>query len=474
MTPDPENVQSLAIARYPHRYRVILLFRIDAAARAQTFLRRWAGNVQGGPTPAADAEAAYHFAFSWAGMAQLLGVDAHAADRLDPDAGAGQMEGFFTDPAEAPHRLATAVDLGFSGANSPEHWWAPGVDPDAFHMAMFCYFSDEAQKTETLRRIRHEASGAGLHEWQFPSFADKALSGHIPSDGVLHFGFRDGVSKVEIDWDEAGARGKTDFRELLLGYSNLTYPTMPVDPGPWNAFLRDGYYVGTAWLYQDVAAFNHFLADSAAAVQHLPAGSDRQEWLAAKLVGRWRDGSPLAAHPDRQPDAPDLANDFGYGDDETGEKTPLFSHIRVCNTRDQELSAPNRQRFRNGPPRLVRRGFSYGPPLAGSVDDGRDRGLVGIFACARINEQLYTIIRWMQETGFSDRFYDVKQGWRRQDSMFGLRDKPKAFASAHIPLADGTALDLPLRDFIRYKGLSLFFAPSLASLKILAGDPGPA
>ncbi|WP_370194637.1 MULTISPECIES: hypothetical protein [Aurantimonas] len=123
----------------------------------------------------------------------------------------------------------------------------------------------------------------------------------------------------------------------------------------------------------------------------------------------------------------------------------------------------------------MRRGFSYGPPLSGSVDDGRDRGLVGIFACARINEQLYTIIRWMQETGFSDRFYDVKQGWRRQDSMFGLRNKPKAFASAHIPLTDGTALDLPLRDFIRYKGLSLFFAPSLASLKILAGgDPGPA
>lgn len=467
--PDPGNVQSMVIARYPHRLRVILLFRIDEPSKAQAFLQKWAGKVDGGLEPGAGTEPVFHFAFNWPGVALLIGANASASGTLDTASGAKEMEGFFTNPKEAPHRLSTAVDLGLIGSSAPENWWAPGVDPDGFHIAMFCCFSDEAQKSAMLKAIRSDADKAGLYEWLFPSFDDKALSGAIPHDGVLHFGFRDGISRVELDWEGTGAAGKVDIRELLLGYSNDTYATMPVNSGPWNDFVRDGCYIAIAWLHQDVAAFNRFLAENSSTVAPHAGDNDPEEWLAAKMMGRWRDGSPLAKHPLRKPGTADLSNDFRYAKDELGENTPLYSHIRVCNPRDQELSPPNRLRFKNGPPQLVRRGFSYGPTLSDADDDGKDRGLVGVFACARINEQLYTVIRWMQETGFSDQFRNVKRGWLRQDNMFGLRSKPKAVPSANIRVSGGEALELPLRDFIHYRGLSLFFTPSLNSLRVLIG-----
>ena len=72
--------------------------------------------------------------------------------------------------------------------------------------------------------------------------------------------------------------------------------------------------------------------------------------------------------------------------------------------------APTAIRFPRGTPRLIRRGFSYGPPLAGAVEDGVDRGLVGLFCFARVNEQFYTVMRWLQKTDFSDTFKTTPDG----------------------------------------------------------------
>ena len=64
-------------------------------------------------------------------------------------------------------------------------------------------------------------------------------------------------------------------------------------------------------LYQDVALWRRVLADAA----KLYTGGDEHK-LAAKVVGRWEDGTPLVTHPDG-PD-PDFdpskrgANDFRY------------------------------------------------------------------------------------------------------------------------------------------------------------------
>ena len=63
-----------------------------------------------------------------------------------------------------------------------------------------------------------------------------------------------------------------------------------------------------------------------------------EEWLAAKIVGRWPSGAPLALAPDK--DDPELGADpqrnnaFMFGDDPQGLKCPVGSHVRRMNPRD--------------------------------------------------------------------------------------------------------------------------------------------
>lgn len=87
------------------------------------------------------------------------------------------------------------------------------------------------------------------------------------------------------------------------------------------------------------------------------------EWLAARMVGRWRSGTPVAKCP--HADMPDNAlagqdNDFGYRNDPEGFTTPLFSHLRKTNPRDGLQEKPGTDPFPENPVmdrrRIIRRG----------------------------------------------------------------------------------------------------------------------
>ena len=120
-------------------------------------------------------------------------------------------------------------------------------------------------------------------------------------------------------------------------------------------------------LQQHVGAFRDFLREQGGPT------SDEQELLAAKLMGRWRSGAPLALAPEK--DDPAIANDprrnnnFSYGEmDPQGYAVPLGSDIRRMNPRDTAVNIQRRK--------VLRRGATYGPPLPeGSREDGVDRGI---------------------------------------------------------------------------------------------------
>jgi len=119
---------------------------------------------------------------------------------------------------------------------------------------------------------------------------------------------------------------------------------------------------------------------------------------------------------------------------------------------------------------MIRRGFSYGPALEGTTDDNVDRGIVGLFCFARVNEQFYTVMRWLQKTDFSDAFKTIPNGLKAQDGLFGNRAFPSANTEFRVPAADGSSTSLQLPDFIRYKGVSVLFAPSMKALAVLSSD----
>src|SRR5262249_794129 len=158
-------------------------------------------------------------------------------------------------------------------------------------------------------------------------------------------------------------RGKVDFREMLLGYPNADYSSALYHDGQWKDLVRDASITCLAWIEQHVAEFEEFLDDEGGKFNDLVSEGNGREWLAPRIMARWRTGSPVATSPDVSLDPSRLSNDFDYGSDPAGARCPFSAHIRVANARSDTLSFPNQIRFPNGPPRFIRRGCSYGKPF---------------------------------------------------------------------------------------------------------------
>src|SRR5262249_53988357 len=129
----------------------------------------------------------------------------------------------------------------------------------------------------------------------------------------------------------------------------------------------NGTYLVIRQLEQDVDAFKEECQRVAAKVRaqlgRRPNGINvpLAEWVAAKMVGRWRNGDPLVRFPYGPTSSPNLANDFMFGEDPDGTHCPFGAHIRRANPRDTfdpgseiELKITNRHR-------ILRVGCSYSP-----------------------------------------------------------------------------------------------------------------
>ena len=83
---------------------------------------------------------------------------------------------------------------------------------------------------------------------------------------------------------------------------------------------HNGTYAVFRKLHTRVAAFRQYLSQTA------KDSAEEEEWLAAKIVGRWHSGAPLALAPNN--DDPELSADpkrnnaFMFGDDPRGLKCP--------------------------------------------------------------------------------------------------------------------------------------------------------
>ena len=162
---------------------------------------------------------------------------------------------------------------------------------------------------------------------------------------------------------------------------------------------------------------------------------------------------------------PTLAGQFfDYSQDAAGNLCPVGAHIRIANGRDRPLNAANQMMFPNGFPRVLRRGSSYGPWLDGVHDDGKDRGIIGMFLCANVNQQFYPLTRWIGTTNFSDDYVDPNG----QDSLFASRSVPRASNSITIPTANGPIKLDDVPDFIRIQGVAILLLPSLTTLRRLS------
>jgi Dyp-type peroxidase family len=372
------------------------------------------------------------------------------------------LETFPDDFREGMEGRATL--LGDTGENEPSRW-DRGLRAGDVHLMIAAFARDARLLSEHRRRVDALLATGGL------TLAHEVGTELLPHPGENHFarehfGFADGLAQPSIAGERVGPYKKPGkgvpepeggWRdvapgEFVLGYTDEdgVTPKAPAEP-----FHRNASFVVVRKLEQDVAGLTQYLREA--------AGGDpkREELLAAKIVGRWRDGTPLVSSPDAPDErfAPggelaDAMNQFRYGDDPDGIRCPLGAHIRRANPRDA-FGADDRRTRRH---RIIRRGMPYGrPPADPGVADGMRRGLLFVCYQASIERQFETIQR----------------SWLNDGDALGLGDEKDFLLSGDEPGGTMTIQGSPPRflprasAFVALKGGGYLFAPSISAVRAL-------
>jgi Dyp-type peroxidase family len=443
---DLANLQGLVVRGYRLPFAGYLGLHVDDPGRARAWLAELLAEVLTAAPWPAKPEAGVNVAFSYAGL-RALGV------------GDASLGGFPEDFREG--MAARAAALGDTGDSAPAAWEPGWVEPGV-HVLLMISAQTGAALAAHDRRLRERAAAGGTR--LVLEQAGTALPG-----GAEHFGFADGFGQPAIEGSGVPAQpgqgapvAGGGWRAIRAGEFILGYPdeqgVLPAAPAP-DQLSANGSYLVYRKLRQDVGGFRRALAEAG---RHHPGGEER---LAAKVVGRWRDGTPVALSPER-PDAalaadPARVNAFSYADDPAGLRCPVGSHLRRANPRESlrfHGALVNRHR-------IIRRGIPYGPPLApGAQDDGAERGVV--FMCL--------------QASIARQFEFVQSQWLGDGNAFRLGDDqdvlagPQDHAGTHkmtIPGHPPTFLG-PLSRLVEVRGGEYLFCPGLNGLRHLAALEG--
>lgn len=397
------------------------------------------------------------------------GLQALGLSRADTQA----LELSFKAFVRGPDDPEAAHLNGDEGASAPLNWRLGGPRK-AVRMVLSIYANDPAELARQTAALRRGLATHGLTE--VVACPADALAGPagVESHDDVHFGFRDGLSqpRLAIQGEPAGApdmQPLSGVGEFLLGsaYPNV-YRGASSLGGLSPALAENATFCALRIMAQDVAAFEHLLDEASA--RHEVS----REWLAAKLMGLWRNGTPVSQSPDAPLPEGSVAgrNVFDYApshahpvtfDDAGGLRCPVGAHVRRMNPRSAVVAGKPYSR------RLIRRGLPYGPAYRHGVDEALpERGLVGMFFCADLDRQFQFILRqWAQGD-------QAASGVRaEQDPIIGaqkaLQDDHPMAARFRIPRSGGQAdivLDMPR--LVTTVGSAYLLLPGLAGLAFLS------
>lgn len=430
-----DDIQSGVLRPRPTPFHAeYIIVRIDDRAAGRELMRRLSGVVSSAAHPESPAGDTWVSAsLTFQGL-KALGVSRDSLDSFSPQFQQGMA--------------ARARRLGDVGDNSPEHWEKPLGTSDV-HVVITAIAKEMPQLESALGRAKAAlANLSGI----VPIWRQDC---HVLPNETEPFGFKDGISHPAIEG--SGIPGTNPHEvplkagEFVLGYPDEIGDTSLI-PQP-DVLGRNGSYIAFRKLHQRVADFRRYLKENATA-------REGEEFLAAKMMGRWRSGAPLAVSPDA--DDPALGadakrnNDFLFkSDDAIGYKTPLGSHIRRMNPRDADIAGVMRIH------RMIRRGTAYGPPLPQGVleDDGADRGLMFAFVGAHLGRQFeFVQTEWMNSSTFFG-------GTTERDPISGASDGTGSHAIPRRPIR---RLLAALPRFVVTRGGEYAFMPSLSALRWLA------
>ncbi len=423
-------------------------------------------------------EAAVQFALSSVGLARL-GL---------PKDGLATFPAAFLDDMTAPGR---ARIIGDTGENGADNWWWGRT---AFDTALLVY----GETPEAVAALENRlADLAQLHGASCPHRIplQPVEQIHKKPVGTVHdatevkryfgtepFGFADGVSQPVMSGTYKGLKDADPMHLVEPGEFILGYPDNRgnLPPGPHLDALHDpanilpiigadrdfatnsvnlprdlghnGSYLVIRQLEQDVAGFGKYCEDEAERLKarFAPPYVVTPEFIGAKLVGRWKNGSPLVRAPYTPSKAGEIIteNRFQLGsEDPEGLRCPFGSHIRRTNPRDSLMPGSDEQISITNRHRIMRVGRQYAP-----LDvHGQKPGL--LFMC--LNGDLERQFEFIQQTWANSCSFMALSG--EQDPILG--GGTTGHNGYTIPTRDGPVKLSPMSRFVTMRGGGYFFLP---------------
>jgi len=391
-----------------------------------------------------------------------------------PAEGLASFPRAFLDDMGHDHRRRI---LGDVGPNAPEYWW---WGQDSADVAVIAYGETQAALDWMIAKL--EAAGAAhgarcTHTVEMKTF-DRA-------DNLEPFGFADGGSQPVIRGTYKGQKSGDPLHLVAPGEFVLGYPDNRgnLPPGPCMAAIEDpentlpvlndsidfsktnvnnprdlgrnGSYLAIRQLEQDVDAFEAYCAAEASRLRSRlgPPYRITADFIAAKLVGRWKNGSPLVRSPYSASADPRIIGENGFQlglEDPEGLHCPFGAHIRRANPRDSLNPGSDDQIAISNRHRILRIGRKYAPK------PGQKPGL--LFMC--LNGDLERQFEFIQQTWINGNVISLSC--------------PTTLNGEHDPLlgagrADNNGFTIPSRDgpvklaaiprFVTMRGGGYFFLP---------------
>jgi Dyp-type peroxidase family len=391
-----------------------------------------------------------------------------------PGVGLETFPAAFIDGMTSPSRARMLADIG---QNAPENWWWGQTTPDLAVLVYAKTAADLAQLSADFMNQAHARSAAVIHHIPLVEVAGELKDRKEP------FGFVDGVSQPSIKGTYRAVRSPdpahiVEAGEFILGYpdnrGNLPPgPTLPAtfdyedalpivgtEPGDARDLGRNGSFLVIRQLEQNVTAFKAFCNKESSRLQDrlTEPYAVTPEFIGAKMVGRWQDGSPLVRWPYQSastisPDKKvDMDNEFMFGrEDPEALRCPYGAHIRRANPRESFTPGSADQLAISNRHRILRVARGYVP------QDGQGRGL--FFMC--LNSDIERQFEFVQQSWINSGHFHGLDG--ESDPMMGSEG-----GRFTIPTRDGPVQLSGLSQFVTLRGGGYFFLPGKRLLTFLS------
>lgn len=400
----------------------------------------------------------------------------------------------FIDGMNEPNRNKI---LGDEGYNGPEKWCF-GKNRNSIHALLIIYGKE--YNIDDIYRKQIELFK------QYDIEIEEDIEANLHADYKEHFGFVDGISNPKIE----GIHSKTPLKErqqlylkpgeFILGYKNEYNDYSPFPSLGFNekvkaklsdigishsdgAFVKEdkywfgknGSYLVFRQLEQDVSTFWEYQLEHA---------DNEAEAIknAAKMMGRWPNGSPITKEQYRNNNGGENAtkeNDFLYFEnDKAGLGCPIGAHIRRANPRDHLITENSKKASKQvtRKKQMIRRGRSYGKPVVDSMNTNEiidsvraksvkgKRGLNFVALVSTISRQ----------------FEFVQSSWMQSPAFAGLRDENDPIIGTKeiegknernnftCPMHPFPTQQKELPSFVKMKGGQYFFLPGITAIKYLS------